>query len=490
MRCLTLAAEFARRGARAEFVCRELPGHLMGRIEREGYPVRRLDGPARDAADAMGPGVPWQQDADETRAVLERVQPAWLIVDHYGIDARWESAQRSAVERLLVIDDLADRRHDCDILLDQNYFGAATDERYRDLLPPGTQALLGPRYALLRNEYLAARAALAPRTGGARRVLVYFGASDATDESRKALQALWAPEFAHLTVDIVLGTNHPAAAALEALAATRPHTTVHGELASLAPLMLRADLAIGAGGITTWERLCLELPSVVVTVAANQEPPTAALAEAGLVTWAGRAPSVSETQLRAAISAALRTPRPTQPLVDGYGAARVTAALLPPAAQHLRLQRARASDAELLFNWRNEPLARAMSFDEQPIAWEAHRRWFEAKMADRDVQIFIGMAEGLPVGQVRLEFHGDETELSYGVEPLVRGRGFGTALVEQAVRGGKRIPPGGFRARVKAANIASTTIFQRLGWRAEPAGADYVFRLARAAPPHEPSRPQ
>lgn len=492
MRCLTLAAELARRGAEVAFVCRELPGELSGRIEREGYPVSRLAAatPAAgvDAAAPSGLAVPWQRDAGETRAVLERLRPDWLIVDHYGLDARWESAQRPVAGRVLVIDDLANRPHDCDVLLDQNYFGAAIGQRYQGLVPSPAQMLLGPRYALLRSEYAAARAALVPRTGSPRRVLVFFGGSDATNESGRALQALCAPEFSPLEVDLVLGTNHPAASALEEQAAARPHTTLYKDLPSLAGLMSRADLAIGAGGVTTWERLCLELPSVVVTVAANQEGPAASLAEAGLVTWAGRAPCVSIAELRTAIAAALGGPRHVRPIVDGHGAARAAAMLLPPSPGALRLERATRSDAELLFEWRNDPLARAMSFDESHVQWEAHLGWLEAKLADRDVMIFIGVADRLPVGHARLEFAADEAELSYSVDPLVRGRGFGAALVEQAVRCAGRVPAGGFRARVKANNTPSTRIFERLGWRLAAAGAEYVFRLDCAAAPRERPR--
>ena len=472
MRCLTLAGELTRRGAQAAFVCRGLPGHLGARVQHEGYPLHLLDAPRE------GTRVPWQRDAEETRTLLERLRPDWLIVDHYGLDAAWERAQRSAVARVLVIDDLADRAHACDVLLDQNYFGAATAERYAGLAPAETRLLLGPHYALLRREYAAARAVLTPRTGAARRVLVFFGGSDSTDVTSKALQALSAPEFSHLAVDVVLGANHAAAPAVRALTAARSRTTLHSDLPSLASLMARADLAVGAGGTTTWERLCLELPSVVVTVAANQEQPTASLAAAGLVNWAGRTPAVSVEELRAAIASALRGPRHVRSIVDGYGAARVAAVVLPPSARNLRLLPAGRGDAQLLFDWRNDALARAMSFEDAVIDWDAHVRWLDATLADPDVAIVIGVVDGLPVGQARLQFADGEAELSYSVDPLVRRLGFGTALVEHAVRGAGRAPERGFRARVKAQNLASRRIFERLGWHATMAGADYVFRLA------------
>jgi UDP-2,4-diacetamido-2,4,6-trideoxy-beta-L-altropyranose hydrolase len=470
MRCLTLALELARRGAASAFICRELPGHLGGRIRREGFPLSLLGPPA-------GPALSWQGDAAETRALLGQARPDWLIVDHYGLDGRWESELRAAAGRLLAIDDLADRPHDCDLLLDQNYFGAQTAERYRGRLPGAARMLLGPRYALLRPEYAQARAALAPRSHAPSRVLIFFGASDLSNETGRALEALCAPQLAHLAVDVVLGANHPSAAAVEAHAAARPQTTLHRELPSLAALLSRADLAVGAGGSTMWERLCLGVPSVVVTLSANQEGPTASLAAAGLVTWVGRAPQVTAAQLQAAITGALRAAPAGPGIVDGYGAPRVAAVLLPPSAGTLELRPAVQADAELLFEWRNEALTRAMSFDPAPVTWEGHLRWLDSKLADRDVMLSIGVAEGLPVGQVRLEFTGGEAHLSYGVDPLVRGRGFGAALVEQAVRRAGRVPASGFCARVKASNVASRRIFERLGWKAAPEGENFVFRL-------------
>jgi UDP-2,4-diacetamido-2,4,6-trideoxy-beta-L-altropyranose hydrolase len=419
-----------------------------------------------------------QADAAASAAVLGRSGADTLVVDHYGLYESFEHAQRQVVPRIVAIDDLA-RRHDCDLLLDQNYFGAATAARYQGRLPSQGCALLGPHFALLGREYGATRRTLRAPAVPARRVLVFFGGSDASDETSKALTALTAPELAHLEVDAIVGANHAARDRVAALAAARPRTTVHEEQPSLAPFIARADLIVGAGGATSWERLCLGRPSVVVTVAANQEETTAALAADGLVQWAGRAGAVSVEELRRAIAAAVQlTHAPAAPaLVDGYGAARVAACLIAPAPAELHLERAQRADAELLYYWRNDALARAMSFDDAPISWDGHLSWLERKLADPGVTLFIGFAGELPVGQARLEFAAGEAELSYAVDPLLRGLGFGTALVEQAVRHAGAGAPGGLRARVKASNTASRRIFERAGWRADAAGADYTFRL-------------
>jgi len=462
MRCLNVAGELERNGGQATFLCRELPGHLGQLIEREGYPV-----------------VPLRTETcEEARDALRRLRTDWLIVDHYGIGADWERSQRGSIGRILVIDDLADRLHDCDVLLDQNYFGRDTQLRYAGLVPPRCRLLLGPRYALLQPEYANLRTALVPRTGTSRRVLVFFGGTDPTNETCKALRALAVPELAHLDVDVVLGANHPAPHEVAALAAKRPGTTVYRNLPTLAGLMFRADLAVGAGGVATSERMCMGLPSVVVTIAPNQERPIASLAEEGIVICAGRAASVTEAGLAAAIMSALREPLRDPAMVDGHGAARVSAAIMPPSTSRLRLRRTRIEDARLLFDWRNEAAARAMSFDESLVAWDSHLQWLSDKLADCGTQIFVGEVDGLPVGQARLEFSGAEAVLSYSIDSDFRGLGFGTALVELVVRSARPRPAVGFRAHVKAHNEASKKIFLRLGWRETIAGTEHVYRLS------------
>ncbi len=486
MRCLCLADALARNGAEVLFLCRQLPGSLNDFIERQGFPVERLQRAAAHRAQVErgpdgGPSwleVPWILDCEQTLPALERFDANWLIVDHYGIGAEWEGALRRPGRRLLAVDDLADRPHDCDVLLDQNYFGPDMAQRYAGLVPVHCRALLGPRYALLQREYAPLRRALPPRSAEPRRVMVFFGGTDATNETCKALRALAAPQLAHLAVDVVVGANHPHPQEVAALAGARPGTTLHRGLSSLAGLMFRADLAVGAGGVATSERMCLQLPSIVITVAANQEGPVASLAGEGALVWVGRAGAVTEADLVLAIERAQKAALPVTPVVDGHGAARVAAAIAAPPLSRLRLARATNADAKLLFDWRNEATAREMSFDATPLAWEAHVRWLDQKLAERDAQIFVGEVDALPVGQARVELRDGELVLSYGVDPDLRGLGFGRALVALAMRRALR-PAGttGWRAHVKAQNEPSKKIFRSLGWHETIEGAEHVFRL-------------
>jgi len=336
MRCLTLAEALREAGAQCRFVCRAHPGHLTTLIRQRGFAVSELPWEAgwqcteTVPAHAAWLGADWCSDAELTRLGAGDPAPDWLIVDHYALDARWESALRGWAKRIMVIDDLADRPHDCDLLLDQNWHGAQTALRYRGRVPDACQCLLGPQYALLQPEYAAWREKLPPRDGRVRRVLVFLGGSDPANVTARACDALMTEEFAHLEVEIVAGRNHPDLQGLASLATRRPHTTFFQGLPSLAEAMARADLMISGGGATTWERMCLGLPALVVSLADNQTATSQALAAAGFQTFLGAAAEVSAATIAAALHDALAHPerlraqsRRAIDLVDGLGADRV-----------------------------------------------------------------------------------------------------------------------------------------------------------------------
>lgn len=345
MRCLTLADALRARGAHVGFVCRDLDGHLMALLRTRGVDVRALPAPASGAfKDEPGYagwlGVPERTDAVETIAALPNAQPDWLVVDHYGLGSEWERQVRTRVGRLLVIDDLADRLHDCDVLLDPNHW-VDLDRRHVGLVPEQCQVLTGAEYALLGPEYANARRTASVRDGLVRRVFVYFGGSDPHDITGMTLAVLSRPEFGHLDVDIVVGPNNTHRRAIHTQAARRPRTFVHEPRAHLADLMAGADLACGAAGVATWERMCLGLPSLVVCIADNQRPTCEALSAEGLIQYVGDWTSVGPEDLARALRQVLAEPeRLTRlstrgaRLIDGLGASRVAAIMFPPDSAH------------------------------------------------------------------------------------------------------------------------------------------------------------
>jgi UDP-2,4-diacetamido-2,4,6-trideoxy-beta-L-altropyranose hydrolase len=348
-RSVTLARTLQARGARTYFVCRAHQGHLIDVIRGKGLEVRALPAPMRPPGEAEDYlawlGVSEVVDADETIGALAGEKPEWLVADHYALGASWEQRLRPHAGKILAIDDLAGRQHDCDVLLDQNY-SAQEEDRHRGVVPDGCRVLNGPRYAILAPEYEHYRHTRPARDGLVRRVLVYFGGTDIHDLTGLALEAMSTPEFLHLDADVVIGTNNAHRASLAAQAASRPRTHVHEALAHLAELMVRADAAIGAGGVTTWERMCLGLPSVVVSLADNQRPACEALSAAGLIQYAGHVGSAGRPEIGRALGQLMRNrdrlaslSTRGQALVDGQGASRVADVMVPDARDGLMRMR-------------------------------------------------------------------------------------------------------------------------------------------------------
>lgn len=297
MRCLTLAEAVRKQGAEVVFVCRDVTGNYCGIIQEKDFEVIRLSG--EETFDAV-------HDAEQTAIAFDG-RPDWLIADHYAISEDWERRLRSHAERIMVIDDLADRPHDCDVLLDQNLFDDM-QHRYDGLVPPGCQLFLGPRYALLRDEFITARQTLRERDGIVRRILLFFGGSDPTNETEKALLALSHPAYRNLLVDVVVGSSNPVGDRIRDLCASMPNVAFHRQVSNMAELMVLADLAIGAGGSTTWERCFLGLPTLILIVADNQDIPARATDGAGLAWLAGLSTEVTVSSLASAVGMALAQP--------------------------------------------------------------------------------------------------------------------------------------------------------------------------------------
>jgi UDP-2,4-diacetamido-2,4,6-trideoxy-beta-L-altropyranose hydrolase len=304
MRCLTLAEDLRDAGADTTFVCRDLSGNLVQLIHSHQHQVAVLPAVRPPAGDET---PDWQQDWNETQSALAPRAPFdWIIVDHYRLDRRWEGAARALAQRIMVIDDLADRPHDCDLLLDQNYY-RNLEERYRDLVPQRCSLFLGPRYALLRKEFRGAR--LRPReTVGIARVLVFFGGADLTGETEKVIHALQNTEFSGIAADVVVGSSNPRIQEIRRLCESLPNVALHVQTDRMAKLMSDADLAIGAGGATTWERFRSELPAITVVTAPNQRETTLDLAEAGAIWYLGQAEELTPLDYEKALRDAIRQP--------------------------------------------------------------------------------------------------------------------------------------------------------------------------------------
>jgi len=340
-RCLTLADEMKKRGADVLFFCRKHPGFSPEFIQNRGHRVVALPKPDTTQTEndglkhSMWLGVSQLQDARETSEELltngfsEDKKADWLIVDHYSLDARWESQLQDLSSKIMCIDDLADRFHKCHILLDQNLH---TDmkKRYNGKLPANCQKLLGPKYALLRPDFLQLRNKLKNHDGNVNRILVFMGGSDPTNETKKVLEALSRIKKQAISVDVVVGAVNPFRQEIAAQCTLLPNVSFFCQVGNIAELMLSADLSIGGAGSATWERCSMGLPSILISIADNQDDLAESVQRVNAAIFLGKKQYISIDQLASSIQKTINNKlllqqlsKNSASLVDGHGTERV-----------------------------------------------------------------------------------------------------------------------------------------------------------------------
>ncbi|NOR86739.1 MAG: UDP-2,4-diacetamido-2,4,6-trideoxy-beta-L-altropyranose hydrolase [Bacteroidales bacterium] len=304
MRCLTLAEELRDNGCEVTFVCRELPGNLISIIEEKGYFVSPLEW--QDDSNTFN----WQKDVCETINTIESKAEKvdLLIVDHYKIDFKWESKIRDYAKQIMVIDDLADRNHDSDLLLDQNYY-CDLESRYEGLVPEYCLKLLGPRYLLLRQEYIEARENLLPRNGEIKQILIFFGSSDIDGHTLTVLRAIESIKLLDINILVVVGASNPNRKEVELYCSGKPNVSFYCQVDNMAELMASVDLAIGAGGASMWERCFLGLPSITVILADNQKKNTEDVDKSGAIKYLGWAHDLLEEDYICAVQWMISNPK-------------------------------------------------------------------------------------------------------------------------------------------------------------------------------------
>lgn len=316
MRCLTFAKLLNELASSITFICREYDGNIYDLVEKQGFTVYKLpiktSGRNTNDSDSCGEslsGMRWQDDANKTIDVINfmEIKPDWLIVDHYEFDEGWENALQDSTENIMVIDDLADRAHNCDLLLDQNYY-VNMESRYERLVPTRCQKFLGPQYLLLRNEFERALTKQEKRTGAVERIIMFFGGSDASHETLKALEALSFLKENHIRVDVVVGQSNADHKKIKRIVENMPAVTFHYQINNMAELMIQADLAVIAAGGSTWEACYLSLPAITIMTAENQFEAISSLGNEGVLWNLGWFYEVASQDIADAIEEACLSP--------------------------------------------------------------------------------------------------------------------------------------------------------------------------------------
>ncbi|VAW71373.1 hypothetical protein MNBD_GAMMA12-1328 [hydrothermal vent metagenome] len=477
MRCLTLADKLSYLGGSVEFITRRLSGNMDDYIQSKGYKVHSLihsgllDLPTSDIDSNSMFDYPQELDASETIQLLSGKDTHWLIVDNYCLDIIWEEKLKNYSKKLMVIDDLANRSHCCDLLLDQNY--TRNKNRYDNLLFPETIKLLGPKYALLRDSFGGNGVRKKRKFNTIENVFVFFGGADPNDLTSLSLRSLRHPELKNISVTVVIGNINPNQKKIRKLIAQLPNAKLHVQTEDIAELMANADVALGAGGTSTSERLAMGLPSIVVTVADNQVDSIKDLDHDGYLVWIGSADNVCEEIIQVSLLAVIRSPSlgktqslSAQKLVSPNGCELVAKLIVEGLdAETLIIRKANPDDCLLYWHWASDPVVRKNAFNIENISWESHQVWFAKQLDNSDAILFLIESEYGPVGQVRFKNVDSVFMISYSIGRVFRGFGLGRGLLEKAISTLRLSYTGIVFGDVKNTNIASKIIFKQLGFK-------------------------
>lgn len=440
IRCLCLADALAQHGAQIRFVVRHITDYLKKLIVDRGFQLSMLKEQSAASDELFHStwlGVSQQDDAEKTLQILQDYHQTieWLIVDHYALDQRWERILRPAVDKIMVIDDLADRIHDCDLLLDQNQYLDLAN-RYHNKVPVKTQLLLGARYALLRDEFRIARhKKQLVFTVKVKKIMVFFGGMDKDNYTGKLLRSLDHSNFSlQYQLIVVVGAQHPDLLYIQGVC-KQYHYECHINSTEMATLMLKADMAIGAGGSASWERCALGLPSLAIAVATNQQLLTKhaalqSLIDSPIIDWN------NVVSIRQAVMGMIDNPLARQRIaqtswqtVDGRGVQRVLRAM---GIYSVQVRKAELSDSHSLWMWRNHDSIRLVSRHTEIIPLESHQQWFEQTLLSTDRIILIAELASEPVGVIRFDFSGISAEISIYCVPDAKGSGNALEMLQQA----------------------------------------------------------
>ena len=419
-RCRSLATALRDLGAQVRFICRDAGLDYVPILGEQPILFPTAQGDLSTESDApphaQWLGVSQMQDGNDSIAAMEQWKPDWVLVDHYGIDARWHSVVRAALGcRIAVIDDLADRMLDADLVIDHNWH-TDHEAKYDGWLVRPSIMACGPNYAMIDQHY--ATAARYQFQNEVRSIGIFMGGTDAV------IEAGFLGE-----VEIVTTSANPNLADLRSKAEARPHTIITTDLPNLAAFFARHDLQIGAGGGATWERFCIGAPTIAVATADNQRDGVIALSQGGFLLGIDCLdPETISAALRNALSKCevrMSLVEKSITLVDGFGAIRVAQRMVPMRS----LRPATMSDASPAFQWRNTPSVRMLSNNPNEIELHEHLVWWRATLDNPQRFLLVLEIGARPLGVLRYDVKCDEALVSIYLDPEQTGHGLGHELL-------------------------------------------------------------
>lgn len=468
MRCLVLAKAFRCHGADVYFICRQQKGDMLAYLQKNGYQTHIIDTGQED----------YKSDAQETITFIKKLgRVDYLIVDHYNLDNCWEELVNPFVFKIMVIDDLANRAHHCDLLLDQT-FGREPQE-YQKWVPDGCHLLLGSRYAILKEQFAEVRLGTLQQrrfNHSLKKILVSMGGVDAKNVTQWVIHSIQESNL-NVELDVILGARALHRDAVKTYLALNSSTKINlfENVNNLAEMMVEADLAIGAGGTTSWERCCLGLPTLMITTAENQNLVASQLSHVGAIEYLGCADSVETSKLIVSIKNLLNKPHllkemsdSAATICDGYGTNRIMAECYPQFANDgtaVRLYPATMSDAETVLNWQSDPSTRQYARIPRVPTREEHFRWFGHRLKNPGCILNMILYNKCPVGVLRLDRIHDVNhvyEVSILISPDYRRLGIASAALKLARC---MFPTWELHAEILSENKASHELFLTAGYK-------------------------
>ncbi len=454
MRCLTLAELFCSSGFRILFICLKVSDFIGSVMSSKNYQLKEIEGTFDCSF----------EDAKRSIKAIENINVELLVVDHYSLDSRWENDLLDNVGKIMVIDDLANRRHHCNYLLDSSY-GRLPDD-YLKISNPNCKLILGVDYCLLRPDFYDLRQASIKKRKGTteiQSVLINFGGTDS--------QNLSIETFFHLVESSYQGDVHILISSSsqylqELISAEKRFTNLnlHIDEQQVAELMLNVDVAIGSVGTSSWERCCMGLPTIGVIVASNQNNIAQQLAKIGAMILSSR------EELRKNIDVLLseidlmrwhKVSNQAFKICDGLGALRVANAVLDLPV-NISLHEMDTRHEDLLYTWQCEIGNRQYSGDPAIPSIKEHKIWFKDSLKNSKRRMWLIVFNNNNCGYVRLDEQEKSEEVSVLISQSFRKLGLANAAIKQL----KTLSHFNIiEAEVAETNIASSVLFQKLDFK-------------------------
>lgn len=464
MRCLALAQAWQDEGGKVVFISSCESKDLCGRINAEGFDIVLLDNAYPDPSDII-----FTINTVNRFITHHPASNTWIVVDGYHFDSNYQKSIKAAGYRLLCLDDYGHADHYCaDIVLNQNVYADKLFYTHRE---PNTQLLLGTRYVLLRREFKKWKGWQRRIPGIARKILVTVGGGDQDNVTLKIIQALKQIDVLGLEANIIVGPTNPHLEALRTSVRFDYNLKLLTNISDMSELMAWADLAVAAGGSTSWELAFMGLPSLVMVVADNQSNVVKGLRDHRLAIDIGCNKDIRSEDITKSLNELINNHMKRREIseigrrcVDGSGSARVVNALY---REEIMLREATVEDCTQIWEWANDPAVRASSFLSEYIPIEEHKHWFYRKIDNSKCFLFVGLnSTNTPIGQVRFDLNNDnEADVDVSVSRKYRGKGYGTELIRKGVQVlFQKTTVRAIHAFIKQENDASIQAFSKAGF--------------------------